>query len=329
MKNIIKDSQVTLDVLKTLQIAVVGYGNQGRAQALNLRDSGLEVVIGARYGSNTYDKAKYDGFDVCTIEQASKSSDVISVLVPDQCADQIYKERIHPNIKSGDVLLFSHGYNIVYKKICPPSSVDVVMVAPSGPGYAVRDEYKRGDGVPTLVAVNQDSSGNAKDIALAYSKAIGGTRSCCFISTFKEETETDLFGEQVVLTGVLPNIINESFKMLVDEGYDPVVSWFVTVYEVKFIAQLLSKVTIEDFYSAVSDTAEFGGLRLSDSLLDDRFKTKMKRALSDIQNGYFSDIWSREKNSEYKSLSKLREHIQKSPINSFTTRILDSLEKKK
>jgi ketol-acid reductoisomerase len=221
-----------------------------------------------RVGSSSIKDVIQDGLDWLEISKVVRQSDLLSVLIPDQSMSDVYDTSISRYLKPGKVLLFSHGYNITYKQIVPPHFIDVVMVAPSGPGYAVREEYKKGKGVPTLVAINQDVTGKAKDIVLAYSKAIGGTRSCCFVSNFKEETETDLFGEQIVLTGIIPMIINESFKVLLEAGYSPVVSWFVSFYEVKQITDLLSTMSIDEFYKAVSDTAEYGGLSRSDSLIE-------------------------------------------------------------
>jgi ketol-acid reductoisomerase len=204
-----------------------------------------------RVGSSSIKDVIQDGLDWLEISKVVRQSDLLSVLIPDQSMSDVYDTSISRYLKPGKVLLFSHGYNITYKQIVPPHFIDVVMVAPSGPGYAVREEYKKGKGVPTLVAINQDVTGKAKDIVLAYSKAIGGTRSCCFVSNFKEETETDLFGEQIVLTGIIPMIINESFKVLLEAGYSPVVSWFVSFYEVKQITDLLSTMSIDEFYKAI------------------------------------------------------------------------------
>ena len=323
------DKDVSLDILKPMKVAVIGYGNQGRAQALNLKDSGIRVVVGLREDSSSINDVIKDGLNWCEISQAVRENDVISVLVPDQLMSDMYNESISRYLKPGKVLLFSHGYNITYKQIIPPHFVDVIMVAPSGPGYAVREEYKKGRGVPTLVAIKQDITGKAKDIVLAYSKAIGGTRSCCFVSNFKEETETDLFGEQIILTGIIPMIINESFKVLLEAGYSPTVSWFVSFYEIKQITDLLSKMNIEDFYKAVSDTAEYGGLTRSAKLLGTEFKDEMKSALESIQSGAFHREWEQEAKNGYKELSRLRSEVKKSSINDITSHMLDLLKKNK
>ena len=323
------DKDVSMDILKPMRVSIIGYGNQGRAQALNLRDSGVNIVVGLRDDSPSISKVSEDGLDCLEISEAVMKSDIISILIPDQIMADVYEQKISRYLKPGKVLLFSHGYNITYKEIIPPHFVDVAMVAPSGPGYVVRQEYKKGRGVPTLVAVNQNITGKAKDIVLAYSKAIGGTRSCCFVSSFKEETETDLFGEQMILTGIIPIIINESFKVLLEAGYSPVVSWFVSFYEVKQISDLLSKMSIDDFYKAVSDTAEYGGLSRSDKLISGKFKDEMKIALHSIQNGDFHKEWKEESDKGYKYLNELRAEIEDSPINDITRNMLKLLNKNK
>ena len=329
MDNLFFDKDVTIDILKPMRVCVIGYGNQGRAQALNLKDSGINVVVGLRSDSPSLKKASNDGLDCLDISEAVRQSDIISILIPDQIMPDVYDQKISRYLKPGKILLFSHGYNITYKEITPPHFVDVVMVAPSGPGYAVREEYKKGRGVPTLVAVNQNITGKAKDIVLAYSKAIGGTRSCCFISNFKEETETDLFGEQILLTGIIPMLINESFKVLLEHGYSPTVSWFVSFYEVKQISDLLSRMSIDDFYKAVSDTAEYGGLSLSNKLISGEFKDEMKSALNSIQSGDFHDEWKKESKKGYVNLNKFREELKNSPINDITKNMLRLLNKNK
>ena len=329
MNGIYFDKDVNINILKPMKVGIIGYGNQGRAQALNLRDSGISIVIGLREGSPSIKDVTEDGLDWVEISEAVRQSDVLSILIPDQLMSDVYDTSISRYLKPGKVLLFSHGYNITYKQIVPPHFVDVVMVAPSGPGYAVREEYKKGRGVPTLVAVNQDVTGKAKDIVLAYSKAIGGTRSCCFVSNFKEETETDLFGEQIVLTGIIPMIINESFKVLLEAGYSPVVSWFVSFYEVKQITDLLSTMSIDEFYKAVSDTAEYGGLSRSNRLISSEFKNEIKIALDSIQSGDFHIEWQKEAEQGYKELNKLRGKLKKSPINDITRDMLDLLKKNK
>ena len=323
------DKDVTMDAISGLHVAIVGYGNQGRAQALNLRDSGVKVSIALRDGSKSIYRAEEDGFSCIDISAATRECDLLSILIPDQVMAEVYDTKISRFLRPGKMLLFSHGYNIHYQEIQPPPFVDVTMVAPSGPGYAVREEFENGRGVPTLLAVMQDVTGRAKDIALSYSKAIGGTRSCCFLSTFKEETETDLFGEQIILTGILPRIIDESFKVLLESGYSSTVAWFVSFYEVKQIADLVSKIGIEDFYKAVSDTAEYGGMRQSSRLISSDFKDEMQSALSYIQSGDFHRSWKDEASSGYPELSKMRESQVESPLNEITKKMLRILKNNK
>ena len=323
------DRDVTMDAIKGVRVAIVGYGNQGRAQALNLRDSGVDVAIALREGSKSISRAEGDGFSCIDIPAATRECDLLSILIPDQVMADVYETKISRYLKPGKMLLFSHGYNIHYQEIQPPPFVDVAMVAPSGPGYAVREEFKKGAGVPTLLAVMQDVTGRAKDIALSYSKAIGGTRSCCFQSTFKEETETDLFGEQIMLTGMLPRLIDESFKVLLEAGYSSTVAWFVSFYEVKQIADLISRMGLEDFYKAVSETAEYGGMRQSDRLIGSEFKDEMKSALSYIQSGDFHRKWKEEARSGYPELSKMRASQSQSPLNEITKKMLEILKSSK
>ena len=327
MDNLYFDKDVTLDAIRGMKVGVIGYGNQGRAQAMNLKDSGISVVIGLREDSKSIQMAQEDGFKCHDISQVVRECDVLSLLVPDQLMSSIYSDHISRHLKPGKMLLFSHGYNIHYKEIVPPPFVDVVMVAPSGPGHAVREEFKKGRGIPTLLAVKQDVTGKAKDVALSYSKAIGGTRSCCFQSTFKEETETDLFGEQIILTGIIPRIIDESFKVLLEAGYSSTVAWFVSFYEIKQIADLISQKGLEDFYKAVSDTAEYGGMRESRKLINDEFTGEMKLALKFIQSGEFHSRWKSETKSGYPKLSEMRSSQKSSPINEVTRKMLDILSK--
>ena len=329
MENLYFDKDVNLDSITNLKIFVIGYGNQGRAHANNLKDSGLNVVVGLRDGSPSTQLANKDGFDCIDIGTGVIECDIISILIPDQCMAEVFKTDIVEYLSPGKMLIFAHGYNVHYKEILPPPFVDVGMVAPSGPGYAVRKEFQEGNGVPTLFAIHQDFSGKTKQIILEYSKAIGGTRACCFQSTFKEETETDLYGEQISLTGIIPMIINESFKVLLEAGYSPTVSWFVSFYEVKNIADLISRIGINDFFKAVSDTAEYGGLRQADKLIDDKFKNEMKSALDFIQSGKFHQNWKNESRSGYQELKAMRKNLEDSPINDITNKMLKIIEQNK
>jgi len=287
-KNIILDKDVSLSALKGKKIAVIGYGNQGRAQALNLNDSGLNVIIGLRNESKSINQAKKDGIKVLNISEAVEWADLICLLVSDKVAPKVYNKYIHSYLKDGKTILFSHGYNIYYKKITIPDFIDVIMVAPSAGGAIVREKYKEGYGVPTLLAVEQNSSGCGIEIAKSYSKAIGGTRVCAFVSTFKEETETDIFGEQAILTGGLPYLINNTYNTLIDNGYDSTVAWFVCYYEVKTIVDLFYNKGFEEFYSLISDTARYGGISRGKKLIDDKFDLKLLSMLEDIKSGKFN-----------------------------------------
>ncbi len=280
------DKDVSLDELKYKKVGIIGYGNQGRAQALNLNESGIDVVVGLRENSNTKLMAEKDGLKSALIEDLVSSCDLISILIPDSQIPRLFK-RISSLLKKKQTLLFSHGYVIVNNEIEVPDYINIIMVAPSGGGAVVRSEYKKGFGVPALIAIEQDFSSNSLDLALSYSKAIGSTKAAVFLSTFKEEFETDLFGEQVVLTGSIPMIIMESYKLLVSKGYSPIVSWFVCFYETKTIIDLMFKNGMQNFYESISDTARFGGVSRGSKLIDQSFKNKMEDILEEIQNGVF------------------------------------------
>ena len=322
-----KDADVSLIQMKT--VAIIGYGNQGRAQALNLRDSGVNVIVGARDGGHSQQKANDDGFHVTSIEKAVSVADVIAVLLPDQVMATVYNESIAPNLSAGNILQFSHGYNIHYGKIIPPKDVDVMMVAPSGAGKMVRQEFERGNGVPNLIAIYQDYSGVVFDLALSYSKAIGGTRSAAFKSTFKEETETDLFGEQVVLTGGIPKLIQNSFKVMVESGYSPIVAWFVSYYEVKLIVDLFNENGFQFMNNAISDTAEYGGQTRGNRLMDDAAIDKMKSFLSEIQSGEFFNEWEADADAGLPHLKKLREQDSNSEFETVSKVLLNAIYKNK
>ena len=308
------DSDISLDILNNKKIVIVGYGNQGRAQALNLRDSGFSVKVALRNNSPSIIKVQKDGLEYGLINQVICDGDIVCLLIPDSVTPNVFNKYIKSNLKDGSILLFSHGYNITYNLIQPPGNVDVIMVAPSGGGQMVRDEFKKGSGIPALLAVHQNFSGNALDIAKAYSKAIGSARVCSFLSTFKEETETDLFGEQVLLTGGLPMMIEKSLKVLLESGYSPVVAWFVCYYEIKMIVDLFHKKGFDYLYNAISDTARYGGLKSGNYLIDDEYENKLKNILSDIKNGKFAkDLEDNVDTLKYKSSidSKSSDEISK------------------
>ena len=287
-KKIFFDSDISLDHILSKTVGIIGYGNQARAQANNLKDSGCRVVVGLKSKSPSREKVKKDGLEVLEIDEVFKQSDILSILIPDNNIPQLISE-FNRFMNDGQTLLFSHGYSIVYENLKIPENINVVMVAPSGGGNIVRNEYKKGFGVPALVAVEKDCSGKAMNIALSYAKAIGSSRAAVFLSTFKEETETDLFGEQVILTGSIPLIIIESYKVLLEEGYSPIVSWFVCFYELKTIVDLMFEKGLSSFYNMISNTARYGGVTRGSKLIDGDFKDKIRSILYDIKSGKFKD----------------------------------------
>lgn len=288
------EQDVKMDALNGKKVAVLGYGSQGHAHAQNLRDSGVEVVVGLHDTSKSREKAKDDGFEVLSVSDATKTSDIVMCLMPDTAQKKIYDKHIKDNLKEGQTLAFAHGFNIHYSLINPPEFVDVVMVAPKGPGHLVRSVYKKGSGVPCLFAVYQDASGSARDTVLAYAKGIGGTRAGVLETTFKEETETDLFGEQAVLCGGCEELIKAGFETLVNAGYQPEVAYFECLHEMKLIVDLMYEGGLERMNYSVSDTAEWGGYVSGPRVINDASKEAMKDVLKDIQNGKFAKEWIQE-----------------------------------
>lgn len=288
------EQDVKMDALKGKKVAILGYGSQGHAHAQNLRDSGVEVVVGLHDTSKSREKAKNDGFEVVSVSDATKQSDIVMCLMPDTAQKKIYDEHIKENLKEGQTLAFAHGFNIHYNLINPPEFVDVIMVAPKGPGHLVRSVYKEGSGVPCLFAVYQNASGKAEDTVLAYAKGIGGTRAGVLETTFKEETETDLFGEQAVLCGGCEELIKAGFETLVNAGYQPEVAYFECLHEMKLIVDLMYEGGLERMNYSVSDTAEWGGYVSGPRVINDASKEAMKDVLTDIQNGKFAKEWIQE-----------------------------------
>jgi len=291
MARIFYDQDTKLDPLKDKTIAIIGYGSQGHAQAQNLRDSGLKVIVAELPGTPNYELARSHGFEPLSAEEASKRGDWIQILVPDQIQPQVYKSFIEPYLREGKVLGFSHGFNIHYGQIVPPPFVDVVMVAPKGPGHLVRRQFEEGKGVPALVAVHQDASGKALELALAYAKGIGATRAGVIETTFKEETETDLFGEQVVLCGGLTELIRAAFDTLVEAGYQPEVAYFECLHELKLIVDLIYEGGISYMRYSISDTAEYGDMTRGPRVIDKHVRETMKEILREIQDGRFAREW--------------------------------------
>ncbi len=290
MATIYYDNDASLDIIKEKTIAILGYGSQGHAHALNLRDSGIKVIIGLHEGSKSREKASKDNFEVLTPSEASKEADIIMFLTPDTVQAQIYKECVEPHLNSSKTLAFAHGFNIHFKQIVPPKDVDVFMVAPKGPGHLVRWMYEEGKGVPALVAVYQDASGHCKDKALAYAKGIGCTRAGVIETTFKEETETDLFGEQMVLCGGATALIKAGFETLVEAGYQPEVAYFECLHELKLIVDLIYQYGIAGMRYSISDTAKYGDVTRGERIYK-LVKPSMKEALEEIQKGEFAREW--------------------------------------
>ncbi len=301
------EKDANLEVLRDKVIAIIGYGSQGHAQALNLRDSGLNVIVAQRPGGPNYELAKKHGFEPMSVRDAAEKADIIQILIPDQYQAKVYQEDILPYLKSGKVLGFSHGFNVHFHQIVPPSDVDVIMVAPKGPGHLVRREYEKGFGVPSLAAVYQDASGKAWDIALAYAKGIGATRAGVIKTTFKEETETDLFGEQAVLCGGVSQLIRYGFETLVEAGYQPEVAYFECLHEMKLIVDLLYEGGFKLMHYSISDTAEYGDYVSGPRVIDPEVKENMKQILREIQDGTFAKEWILENQAGQVSFKALRE----------------------
>lgn len=291
MAKMFYEKDTNLNLLKGKKVAIIGYGSQGHAHALNLHESGVDVVVGLYEGSKSVNRAKEAGLEVLSVSEASKVADIIMILVPDEKQSKLYKEEIAPNLKSGNALAFAHGFNIHYNQIVPPSDVDVFMVAPKGPGHMVRRTYTEGSGVPCLIAVYQDATDNARDLALAYSNGIGGARAGVLETTFKDETETDLFGEQAVLCGGCTALIKAGFETLVEAGYAPENAYFECLHEMKLIVDLLYQGGMSMMRYSISDTAEYGDYVVGNRIVTEQTKKEMKKVLSEIQDGTFARNW--------------------------------------
>ncbi len=288
------DQDCDLNLLKGKKLAVIGYGSQGHAHALNLKESGCDVVIGLRSTSASCAKAKEAGLEVMETAEAAKVADVIMMLVPDEAAPDIYNESIAPNLKEGNILMFAHGFNIHFNQIKAPKNVDVIMVAPKGPGHIVRKLYTEGQGVPSLIAVYQDFSGKAKEYALAWACGIGAGRAGIIQTTFKEETETDLFGEQAVLCGGVTELMKAGFDTLVEAGYEPEMAYFECIHEMKLIVDLINRGGFAEMRYSISNTAEYGDYRTGKRLVTEETRKEMKKVLSEIQDGTFASEWIQE-----------------------------------
>ena len=282
------DDDANLEIIQDLKVAVIGYGSQGHAHANNLHDSGVDITVGLREGSSSWEKAESAGLKVCSIEDSVKHSDLVMILAPDEFQSNLYKKKIEPNLKNGVILAFAHGFNIHFDMISPRNDLDVIMVAPKGPGHTVRSQYEIGAGVPCLLAIHKDVTGNAKDIGLSYASAIGSGRAGIIETNFKDETETDLFGEQAVLCGGLTQLIQNGYEVLVEAGYPPEMAYFECLHEVKLIVDLIYEGGLENMRYSISNTAEFGDYVSGPKVVNSNAKEEMRAVLKRIQSGEFA-----------------------------------------
>ncbi len=320
------EKDCNLDVLKDKVIAIIGYGSQGHAHALNLRDSGCNVIVGLREGGKSWPVAEKDGFEVYTVAEAAKKADIIMILINDEVQAAVYKSEIAPNLEPGNAIAFAHGFNIRYKQIVAPADVDVFMAAPKGPGHTVRSTYVAGKGVPCLIAVEQDASGKAYDIALAYIAGIGGARAGILETTMDEETETDLFGEQTVLCGGVVDLMQCGFEVLVEAGYKPENAYFECIHEMKLIIDLINKGGIAAMNYSISDTAEFGEYVSGPRVLPhDEIKANMRKVLSDIQDGSFAGRWIAENKNGRTFFNSKRAQLAKHEMETVGRKLRDEM----
>lgn len=301
------EQDASLELLLDKKVAVIGFGSQGHAHALNLKDSGVDVVVGLRKESASWEKAEHAGLKVATVSEASKAAEVIMILLPDQTQKDVYENEIKENLTTGKTLAFAHGFNIHFNQIVPPKDVNVIMIAPKSPGHLVRRTFVEGNGVPCLIAVYQNATGEAKDIALAWSKALGGTKSGVIETNFKDETETDLFGEQAVLCGGSAELIKAGFETLVEAGYPPELAYFECMHEMKLIVDLYYEGGLSRMNYSVSDTAEYGGMTRGPRLITAETKKEMKKILTEIQSGQFAEEFLNEIKSGKPNFEQLRE----------------------
>ncbi len=308
------DNDADLSFLKDKTVAVLGYGSQGHAHALNLHESGVSVIVGLRKESRSWEVAEKDGLTVYETAEAAKKADIVMVLLPDEKQQAVYETDIKPNLKPGNALVFAHGFNIHFNQIVPPDNIGVFMVAPKGPGHLVRRVFTQGAGVPCLFAIHQDPNGNLREIALAYAKGVGGTRAGVIETTFEEETESDLFGEQAVLCGGMTELVNTGFEVLVNAGYKPEIAYFECLHELKLIVDLMYEGGIAGMYYSVSDTAEYGGMTSGPKVINADTRKRMEEILENIQNGNFARDWILENKAGRASHEALRRKHNRLPI---------------
>jgi ketol-acid reductoisomerase len=326
MAKIYYDNDADLNLLKTNKVAIIGYGIQGRGQGLNLRDSGISVIVAELKGGKNYDQAVADGFQPVSAEEAAEKADIIQMLTQDHLQAEIYEKSVAPHMKSGKSLLFSHGFNIHFGYIKPSKDIDVIMVAPKGPGSLVRSQFEEGGGVPCLAAVHQDATGQALQLALAYAKAIGGTRAGVIETTFKEETETDLFGEQAVLCGGLCELIRASYDTLVEAGYQPEMAYFECQHEVKLIVDAIFADGISGMHRRVSDTAEYGDYTRGKRVITAETRKEMKKILQEVQSGDFAREWIAENKKGRSNFNQMREACDSHSIEKVGAKLRDMME---
>ena len=303
---IYRDSDIDKSFILNKKVAVIGYGSQGYGQSMNLKDSGCDVVLGLRKDGASYKKAQLENFKIMEVEDAVKWADIVQILIPDEVQAKVYKESIEPHLRAGQYLMFSHGFNIHFNKIVAPKDVNVIMVAPKGPGHTVRSEFQLNKGVPGLIAIYQDATGDSKKVALAYAWAIGSGRAGIIETSFREETETDLFGEQAVLCGGCASLIKAGFETLVEGGYSPYMAYFEVLHELKLIVDLVNQGGISDMFYSISNTAEYGAVTRGPRVVTDESKAAMKEILTEIQNGTFANEFLDELNSGAPKFNQLR-----------------------
>ena len=319
------ESDADLGLLEDKTIGIIGYGSQGHAHALNCKDNGLDVMIGLYEGSKSRDKAESDGLRVGTVEETSAESDIVMVLIPDHLQAEVYKNEIQPHMGADKTLMFAHGFNIHYKTIAPPGNIDVSMVAPKAPGHRMREVFTKGSGVPGLLAIHQDSAGNAHDIGLAYARGVGCTRAGVLTTTFKEETETDLFGEQTILCGGVTALIKAGFETLVEAGYQPESAYFECMHELKLIVDLLYEGGMEYMRYSISDTAEYGDYSRGPVVVDEHVKQNMKKILAQVQDGTFAREWIAENDEGRHRFNQMRKENTEHPIEKVGAELRDMM----
>lgn len=308
------DKDINQELIKSKKIAVIGFGSQGYGQSMNLKDSGCDVVLGLRLGGKSDEKAKKYGFKTMSIEDAVKYADIVQILIPDELQAEVYEKQIKPNMRAGQYLMFSHGFNIHYKKIVAPKDINVIMVAPKGPGHTVRSQYIEGKGVPSLIAIYQDPTGNSKEVSLSYASAIGAGRAGIIETTFKEETETDLFGEQAVICGGVSALMKAGFEVLTEAGYSPYMAYFEVLHEMKLIIDLVNQGGLADMRYSISNTAEYGDMTRGPKVIGEASKNAMREILKEIQSGKFADEFTNEMHTGCETFNKLRKENANHPI---------------